>query len=157
MPKNLLILKFLYGRDRPSGFLASKELRRAERKLAGQDKFLPALPRPPAGPYAVEKLLPAKFAKIKSRQDALQATFSTWVDIFSPPIFRCFEENGLFQQPRLLTTVTSGLLVVREESQRLSASDFPEADFGPGITSGLSVMQQVSVRQDARHYELGRG
>jgi hypothetical protein len=26
MPKNLLILKFLYGRDRPSGFLASKEL-----------------------------------------------------------------------------------------------------------------------------------
>jgi hypothetical protein len=25
MPKNLLILKFLYGRDRPSGFLASKE------------------------------------------------------------------------------------------------------------------------------------
>ena len=26
MPKNLLILKFLYGRDRPSGLLASKEL-----------------------------------------------------------------------------------------------------------------------------------
>jgi hypothetical protein len=25
MPKNLLILKFLYGRDRPSGFLASEE------------------------------------------------------------------------------------------------------------------------------------
>jgi hypothetical protein len=26
MPKNLLILKFLYGRDRPRGLLASKEL-----------------------------------------------------------------------------------------------------------------------------------
>jgi hypothetical protein len=30
MPKNLLILKFLYGRDRPRGLLAFKELRRAE-------------------------------------------------------------------------------------------------------------------------------
>jgi hypothetical protein len=28
MPKNLLILKFLYGRDRPRGLLASKELPR---------------------------------------------------------------------------------------------------------------------------------
>jgi len=28
MPKNLLILKFLYGRDRPRGFFASKELSR---------------------------------------------------------------------------------------------------------------------------------
>ena len=76
MPKNLLILKFLYGRDRPSGFLASKELPGAEQKLPGQDKFLPALPRPPAGPYAVEKLLSAKFAKIKLRQDALPTTCS---------------------------------------------------------------------------------
>jgi len=56
MPKNLLILKFLYGRDRPSGLLASKELPGAEQKLPGQDKFLPALPRPPAGPDAVETL-----------------------------------------------------------------------------------------------------
>ena len=30
MPKNLLILKFLYGRDRPRGLLASKELLRIE-------------------------------------------------------------------------------------------------------------------------------
>ena len=28
MPKNLLILKFLYGRDRPRGLLASKEQKR---------------------------------------------------------------------------------------------------------------------------------
>src|ERR1035441_5612592 len=32
-----------------------------------------------------------------------------------------------------------GLPVVREESQRLSASDFPEEDFWPGTTSGLPV------------------
>jgi hypothetical protein len=38
----------------------------------------------------------------------------------------------------------------------LFSVDLLEPDFGPGITSGLSVMQQVSVRQDARHYELGR-
>jgi hypothetical protein len=48
----------------------------------------------------VEKLLPAKFAKIKSRQEALQTTFSIFLDIFYPPNLGCFEENGLFQQPR---------------------------------------------------------
>jgi hypothetical protein len=32
--------------------VASKELPGAEQKLHGQDKFLSALPRPPAGPYA---------------------------------------------------------------------------------------------------------
>jgi hypothetical protein len=36
-------------------------------------------------PVAVEKLLPAKFAKITSRQDALQATFLVFPDIFYPP------------------------------------------------------------------------
>jgi hypothetical protein len=56
---------------------------------------------------AVEKLLPAKLAKIKSRQDALQTTFSVFLYILYPPISRCFEENGLFQQPRLFKTVTS--------------------------------------------------
>jgi hypothetical protein len=36
---------------------------------------------------AVEKLFPAKFAKIKSRQDALQTTFSVFLDTFYPPNF----------------------------------------------------------------------
>jgi hypothetical protein len=34
---------------------------------------------------AVEKLLPAKFAKTKSRQEAPQSIFSGRVDIFYPP------------------------------------------------------------------------
>ena len=55
---------------------------------------------------AVEKLLSVKFAKIKSRQDALQTTFSVFLDIFYPPNFRCFEENGLFQQPQAITLRT---------------------------------------------------
>jgi hypothetical protein len=42
----------------------------------------------------VEKLFPAKFAKIKSRQEALKTTFSVFVDIFYPPSFSYFEENG---------------------------------------------------------------
>jgi hypothetical protein len=76
--------------DDPNGASgASKELPGAEQKLPGQDKFLPALPRPPAGPYAVEKLPPAKFAKIKSRQDALQTTFSVLLT-FSIPKFSLF-------------------------------------------------------------------
>jgi hypothetical protein len=50
----------------------------------------------------VEKLLPTKFAKIKSRQEALQTTFSVFLAIYYPPNFGCFEENGVFQQPREL-------------------------------------------------------
>jgi hypothetical protein len=102
MPKNLLILKFLYGRDRPSGFLASKELPGAEQKLPGQDKFLSALPRPPAGPYAVEKLPPAKFAKIKSRQDALQTTFSVLLTFSIPQIFAVLRKMDFFNTHRPL-------------------------------------------------------
>jgi len=57
---------------------------------------------------AVEKLLPAKFAKIKSRQDALQATFSLFLDIFYLPNFWDFEENGLFQDPQAITLIEIG-------------------------------------------------
>ena len=59
---------------------------------------------------AVEKLLSVKFAKIKLRQDALDTIFSIFLDIFYPPNFRCFEENGLFQHPQAFTP-TIGLLV----------------------------------------------
>jgi hypothetical protein len=51
---------------------------------------------------AVEKL-PTKFAKIKLRQDALQTTFSTFLDNFYPPNPRCFEGNGVFQHPQALS------------------------------------------------------
>jgi hypothetical protein len=54
---------------------------------------------------AVEKLLPEKFTKIKLRQDALQTAFLFFLDIFYPLKFGCFEENGVFQQPRDITTV----------------------------------------------------
>ena len=54
---------------------------------------------------AVEKLFPAKFGKIKLRQDALQTSFSVFLDIFYPPIFRCFDENGVFQQPQAITLI----------------------------------------------------
>jgi hypothetical protein len=32
-------------------------------------------------------------------------TFSVFLDIFYPPIFRCFEENGLFQQPQAISLI----------------------------------------------------
>ena len=41
--------------------------------------------------------------KTKLRQDALQTILSIFLDIFYPPKFRCFEENGLFQHPRLIS------------------------------------------------------
>ena len=67
---------------------------------------------------AVEKLLSVKFAKIKLRQDALQTIFSIFLDIFYPPNFRCFEENGLFQHPQAITPVieaTSAVSILRSQ------------------------------------------
>jgi hypothetical protein len=48
---------------------------------------------------AVEKLIPAKLAKTKSHQDALQTIFSGRVDIFYPPNFGSFEGEGTFSTP----------------------------------------------------------
>ena|SRR6267378_7991088 len=45
----------------------------------------------------VEKLVPAKSAKTKSREDALQTTFSVFLDIILSSNFGDFEENGVFQ------------------------------------------------------------
>jgi hypothetical protein len=71
----------------------------------------------------VEKLLPAKFAKMKSRQDAPQTIFSGRRDIFSiPPILAVWDEKRVFQHPRLLTTVTSDLTVNRPQSEAVLVS-----------------------------------
>ena len=49
---------------------------------------------------AVEKLLPWKMLEKTLRYDAPQTTFSIFLDLFYPPNFRFFGENGVFQQPR---------------------------------------------------------
>jgi hypothetical protein len=54
---------------------------------------------------AVEKLVAAKFAKIKSRQDALQTTFSFFLDIFYLPNLAVWDEKGVFQQPLAITLI----------------------------------------------------
>jgi len=48
---------------------------------------------------AVEKLLPAKFAKIKSRQDALQSIFSGRLDILYPTNFGWLARKTSFSTP----------------------------------------------------------
>jgi len=53
----------------------------------------------------VEKLAYSEFAKIGSRQDALQTIFPSLLDIFYHPIFDFFQKNRVFQQPRLITAV----------------------------------------------------
>jgi len=49
---------------------------------------------------AVEKLAHSEFAKIGSRQDALQTISPSLLDIFYHPIFDFFQKNRLFQQPQ---------------------------------------------------------
>jgi hypothetical protein len=58
-------------------------------------------------PGAVEKLLPAKFAKIKTRQDALQTTFSVFLDIFYPPILAVFRKMGFFNSHACLRQLSN--------------------------------------------------
>ncbi len=47
---------------------------------------------------AVEKLAHSEFAKIGSRQEALQTIFPSLLGIFYHPIFDFFQKNRLFQQ-----------------------------------------------------------
>jgi len=54
---------------------------------------------------AVEKLVAPKFAKIKSRQDALQTTFSVFLDILYPPNLAVWDEKGVFQQPQAIALI----------------------------------------------------
>jgi hypothetical protein len=56
-------------------------------------------------PVAVEKLARHEFAEIASRQEALQTIFPSLLDIFYHPIFDFFQNNRLFQQPPLFSTV----------------------------------------------------
>ena len=67
---------------------------------------------------AVEKLLSVKFAKIKLRQDALDTIFSIFLDIFYPPNFRCFEENGLFQHPQAFTPTTGSMSSIKRDVKK---------------------------------------
>ena len=53
---------------------------------------------------AVEKLAHAEFAKIGSRQEALQTIFPSLLDIFYNPIFDFFKKNRVFQQPQDFST-----------------------------------------------------
>jgi hypothetical protein len=54
---------------------------------------------------AVEKLAHWEFAKISSRQEALQTISPSFLDIFYRRIFGFFRENRLFQQPQDFSTV----------------------------------------------------
>jgi hypothetical protein len=52
----------------------------------------------------VEKLFPAKFAKIKSRQEALQTTFSVFLDIFYLQVVANLRKmQSIFQHPQTLS------------------------------------------------------
>jgi hypothetical protein len=61
-------------------------------------------------PVAAEKLAHFDFAKIASRQEALQTIFSSLLDISYHPISDLFQKNRVFQQPRMLSIVTSMLV-----------------------------------------------
>jgi|HubBroStandDraft_4_1064222.scaffolds.fasta_scaffold138884_3 hypothetical protein len=59
-------------------------------------------------PVAVEKLAHSEFAKIGSRQEALQTILPSLLDIFYHPIFDFFKKNRVFQQPLLFPPSISG-------------------------------------------------
>ena len=63
----------------------------------------------------VEKLFPAKFAKTKSRQDALQTTFSVFLDIFYPPNFGYLKKMEFFNTHRRFRSLT---LIVSVSAQQ---------------------------------------
>ena len=52
-----------------------------------------------------EKLVPAKFAKIRLHQEALQSIFSGRLDIFYPPISAVWDEKRVFQHPQAIALI----------------------------------------------------
>jgi len=56
-------------------------------------------------PVAVEKLTRQNMAENTLRSEALQTTFSVFLDIFYPSNLAVWDEKGVFQQPRLISTV----------------------------------------------------
>ena len=65
-------------------------------KWRGQDKFLSALPRPSAGPLAVEKLTHQKRAGKTLRSEALHTTFLFFETFGIPQFLAIWEGTGLF-------------------------------------------------------------
>jgi hypothetical protein len=59
---------------------------------------------------SVEKLILARLAENSSRQDALQAIFSGWVDIFYHRIRGRFRRKRVFQQPRLFSPMQRSVI-----------------------------------------------
>jgi hypothetical protein len=73
---------------------------------------------------AVEKFDLSRLAQKLLLQEALQATFWVFLDIFYPPNFGCFEENGVFQQPQAFA------LIDLDQSATPFSSPSPRADHG---------------------------
>jgi hypothetical protein len=95
---------------------------------------------------AVEKLVAPKFTKITSRQDALQTTFSVFLDICYPPNLAAWDEKGVFQQPRLITTVRAGAIVQFDEV-------FPNVDCFGG-TDDLDARADDSAERERVDFEV---
>jgi hypothetical protein len=79
-------------------------------------------------PWVLKNSFLQTFAKTKLRQDALQTTFSIFLDIFYPPNLCCSKENGVFQQPRTFTLIASVPTSFRfTEHQRTLAAESRKA------------------------------
>jgi hypothetical protein len=74
---------------------------------------------------AVEKLIAPKFAKIESRQNALQTTFSVFLDIFYPLNLAVLDEKGVFQQPQAITLTTRSEMALAPYGGRVSPMEQP--------------------------------
>jgi hypothetical protein len=98
---------------------AAKGWQRHNRSLAGY-RFLVK------SPVAVEKLLLAKFAKIKLRQEAPQSIFSDRVDIFYPPNFGCLRRKGSFSTPTPVCDNYFKLARTRESKRKVRAEPIDE-------------------------------
>jgi hypothetical protein len=90
------------------------------------------------------------------RQDALQTTFSVFLDIFCSPNFRCFEENGVFQHPRDIAPVDDqerGFRIslgvtsrIRAPPQALRTETLSASRLGQDFEHGAVVMSTALIR-----------
>jgi hypothetical protein len=80
----------------------------------------------------VEKLDLSKLVEKTLRWEALQTTFSIFLDILYPPNFRRLAKNGVFQHPRLVSATIArqsaiGVLPLQLAAISLNASRITSA------------------------------
>jgi hypothetical protein len=95
---------------------------------------------------AVEKLDLSKLLEKTLRWEALQTTFLVFLDIFYLPNCRCFEKNGVFQHPQVIT-------LIETSTRKDEADSGQQAAFSSKVDTPRTG-RPWQIRKSTRHHRI---